>query len=113
VTHAVMPSVCLEFPIFALVILLKEAFPITDPGFDISIVLPWGTQQMEVVWHQEIGADEPMSGFFPSLMEKPLGNRCGKPTAPVLSDGGQENDASLMDIEKNARAGALSPLIRV
>jgi hypothetical protein len=76
-------------------------------------VLSWGTEHVEMVWHQEVGADQPVRGFLPSLMEEFLGSRGGKPTASVQSDNGQENGAILMGTEEDAGTGVLSPSVCV
>ncbi|HEU5396517.1 MAG TPA: hypothetical protein VFV81_05065 [Verrucomicrobiae bacterium] len=87
----------------------ETIFPKAHPAFDSESQIPWGAEQMQVVGHQEIIADEPRGrSLLPNLMERSLNRRLSEPSAAFVGADGEKNPIRAGKGRMNAFGGSVA-----
>jgi hypothetical protein len=84
--------------------LLGEAiFPEAHPAFDGELQITRRAEEMQMIGHKEIIADEPRGGgVFPNLVQRALNRSLRQPAPALLRANGQENP--IRSAERNVNA---------
>jgi hypothetical protein len=87
----------------------KLALPVSDPLFNGERKISWSAEQVKMVRHNQVIADQPRGCFLPRLMQKLLDGFIGQPRFAMLRVDGEENEIGSPQLNAHTRRWILRP----